>query len=203
MDVARRFNATNHCWENIFFLDDYCQTSMRYDAKVFDADAACAYLSEHHGEAVIATGEPAHRANLREKLKSYGIDFGSLVDTSTIVADTAHIASGVIVTPFCSISSDAVLEINSSVNTMSIIGHDVVVGENTVISSMVNIGGKVRIGRNSYIGMGALIKDEVTIGDDVIIGMGSVVFDNIPDNVIVLGNPARPLRPNNDKKVFK
>ena len=68
---------------------------------------------------------------------------------------------------------------------------------------MVNIGGKCRIGKRSYIGMGTLIKEGVTIGDDVIVGMGSVVYSDIPDNMIALGNPARPMRPNTDKKVFK
>ena len=72
-----------------------------------------------------------------------------------------------------------------------------------VISSMVNIGGKTVIGRNTYIGMGALVKDQVRIGDGVIVGMGSVVFNDLPDNVIALGNPARPMRPNLEQRVFK
>jgi acetyltransferase-like isoleucine patch superfamily enzyme len=86
---------------------------------------------------------------------------------------------------------------------MSIVGHDVQIGENTVISSMVNIGGKTVIGKNSYIGMGALVKDVVRIGDGVIVGMGSVVFNDLPDNVIALGNPARPMRANLEQRVFK
>jgi acetyltransferase-like isoleucine patch superfamily enzyme len=86
---------------------------------------------------------------------------------------------------------------------MSIVGHDVEIGENSVISSMVNIGGACKIGKNCYIGMGALIKESVVIGDNAIIGMGSVVYSDIQSDVIALGNPARPMRPNTDKKVFK
>jgi sugar O-acyltransferase (sialic acid O-acetyltransferase NeuD family) len=203
MDVACRFNAAHQRWTGIHFIDDICETPTRYDAKVFNFEAACAFLAQNAGEVVIANGEPAARLVLREKLEGQGIALGSLIDTTTVVADTARIASGVVITPLCSISSDALIEINASVNTMSIVGHDVVIGENTVISSMVNIGGKTKIGKNSYIGMGALIKDEVTIGDNVIIGMGSVVYNDIPDNMIALGNPARPMRSNTDKKVFK
>jgi acetyltransferase-like isoleucine patch superfamily enzyme len=33
--------------------------------------------------------------------------------------------------------------------------------------------------------------------------MGSVVYNDIPDQMIALGNPARPMRRNDDKKVFK
>jgi len=48
-----------------------------------------------------------------------------------------------------------------------------------------------------------LVKDQVRIGDGVIVGMGSVVFNDLPDNVIALGNPARPMRPNLEQRVFK
>jgi sugar O-acyltransferase (sialic acid O-acetyltransferase NeuD family) len=203
MDVARRFNVAHRRWSDVHFLDDVCETAKRYDAEVFNFAAACTWLKQNPGEVIIASGEPATRLMLRQRLEGQGIPLGSLIDTTTIVADTARIEDGVVITPLCSISSDALIRTNASVNTMSIIGHDVVIGENTVISSMVNIGGKTKIGKNSYLGMGALIRDEVAIGDNVIIGMGSVVYNDIPDNMIALGNPARPMRPNTDKKVFK
>ena len=41
------------------------------------------------------------------------------------------------------------------------------------------------------------------IGEGVIVGMGSVVFNDLPDNVVALGNPARPMRPNLEQRVFK
>jgi acetyltransferase-like isoleucine patch superfamily enzyme len=68
---------------------------------------------------------------------------------------------------------------------------------------MVNIGGNCEIGKGSYLGMGALIKEGLKIGDRVIIGMGAVVYNDIPDDVIALGNPARPIRRNDRHKVFK
>jgi sugar O-acyltransferase (sialic acid O-acetyltransferase NeuD family) len=203
MDVAIRFNAANQRWTSIFFLDDFCETSTRYDTKVFKFDKACEWLQKNEGMVIIATGEPSARAMLRSKLEGKGVTLDTLIDTTTVVADSARIESGVVITAFCSVSSDAVIQLNASVNTMSIVGHDVLVGENTVISSMVNIGGETKIGRNSYIGMGALIKEGVTIGNDVIIGMGSVVYNDIPDNMIALGNPARPMRSNDNKKVFR
>ncbi|MFW8642680.1 acyltransferase [Rhizobium beringeri] len=55
----------------------------------------------------------------------------------------------------------------------------------------------------SYLGMGALVKERMQIGHSSIIGMGSVVHIDIPDEVIALGNPARVVRRNEDKKVFK
>lgn len=203
MDVARRYNANKKKWSSINFLDDSSLDKIKYDANIYKFENFLATGAMLSGEVVIANGEPAVREKLCNLLISNGATLATLVDTSSIVAETSVIEPGVVITPLCSISSDAILKKNSSVNTMSIVGHDVEVGENSVISSMVNIGGASKIGRNCYIGMGALIKESVVIGDNVIIGMGSVVYSDIPDDVIALGNPARPMRPNTNKKVFK
>ena len=89
------------------------------------------------------------------------------------------------------------------VNASSVIGHDIRVGNNTVISSHVDVGGACIIGENSYVGMGSMIKEKLSIGSNVIVGISSAVHRNIPDGVIAMGNPARPLRRNDDNKVFK
>jgi len=50
---------------------------------------------------------------------------------------------------------------------------------------------KVSIGDYVYIGMHTTIVGGVTIGNNVIIGANSLVSRDIPDNVVVAGNPAR------------
>lgn len=50
---------------------------------------------------------------------------------------------------------------------------------------------KTRIGNYVFIGAGSIILPGVTIGNNVIVGAGSVVRDDIPDNSVVMGNPAR------------
>ncbi len=54
--------------------------------------------------------------------------------------------------------------------------------------------GKTVIGDNVFIGMNAVILMGTKIGSNVIIGAGAVVSGNIPDNVVVAGNPARVIR---------
>lgn len=203
MDVARRKNNATHRWDDIKFVDDTLAIDVKYGAEVVHFDQVLVNGGIDQVEFLIAAGEPAVRRKIRDKLNQANARLGRLVDISTVVADTARISDGVIITPLCSISSDAVLGRNSCVNTMSIIGHDVFIGENSVISSMVNMGGACIVGEDSYIGMGALIKEGVKIGSNTIVGMGSVVYNDIPDGVIALGNPARVMRNNADNKVFK
>ncbi|MFX3619367.1 MAG: maltose acetyltransferase domain-containing protein [Sporolactobacillus sp.] len=59
----------------------------------------------------------------------------------------------------------------------------------------------VTIGDNVWIGGRAVINPGITIGNNVVVGSGSVVTRDVPDNVVVAGNPARVIRtlPMSDK----
>ena len=50
------------------------------------------------------------------------------------------------------------------------------------------------IGDNVEIGSGAIIIGNIKIGNNVIIGAGATVVKDVPDNVIVVGNPAKILK---------
>ncbi len=50
---------------------------------------------------------------------------------------------------------------------------------------------EVTIGRDVWLGYGAVVLAGVTIGDGAIIGAGAVVREDVPENAIVAGNPAR------------
>jgi carbonic anhydrase/acetyltransferase-like protein (isoleucine patch superfamily) len=52
----------------------------------------------------------------------------------------------------------------------------------------------VRILENGWIGDSAIICKGVTIGENSIVGAGSVVRRDVPDNVVVAGNPASVVR---------
>lgn len=56
--------------------------------------------------------------------------------------------------------------------------------------------GDTFIGKKCFIGTNAIIMCGVKIGDSVIVGSGAVVTKDVPDNVIVAGNPARIIKNN-------
>lgn len=51
--------------------------------------------------------------------------------------------------------------------------------------------GRTIIGNNVFLGVNAVVLPGIKIGNNVIIGAGCVVTKDIPDNVVVAGNPGR------------
>lgn len=60
--------------------------------------------------------------------------------------------------------------------------------------SGVEFGKPVRIGNDVWIGGQSIINPGVTIGNCVVIGSGSVVTKDVPDHVLIAGNPARIIK---------
>ncbi|MGB5982874.1 MAG: serine acetyltransferase [Nonlabens sp.] len=50
------------------------------------------------------------------------------------------------------------------------------------------------IGDNVVVGANVCIIGKINIGNNVVIGAGSVVVKDVPDNVVVVGNPARLIK---------
>lgn len=203
-DIALRVNDKSKLWDNIFFIDDGIEDNVNiYLSKCYKLELLEEYYNKAEVEIIIAIGEPVIRKRLFEKIALNGYRMTNLIDPTALVSPTAKLGIGIILTSFCSVASNAIIGNNVAVNVKSIIGHDIIIGDNTVISSMVNVGGACIVGSGSYLGMACQIKEGKTIGYDSIIGMGSVVHNDIPDEMIALGNPARPMRKNIEKKVFK
>lgn len=54
--------------------------------------------------------------------------------------------------------------------------------------------GKITIGNNVFIGWNSIIMPGVTIGDNCVIGAGSIVTQNVQDNSVVAGIPAKKIK---------
>ncbi|WOO47007.1 sugar O-acetyltransferase [Bacillus subtilis] len=61
-------------------------------------------------------------------------------------------------------------------------------------NSGLEYGKPITFGNNVWIGGSAVINPGVTIGNNVVIAAGSVVTKNVPDNVVVGGNPAKLIK---------
>jgi len=134
------------------------------------------------------------RYRLFNMAREIGYKFPVTISPKAIVDDNVKIDEGTVIMPGNIINIDSSIGKNCIINTGAIIEHDCKIGNNCHIAPGVHISGSVNIGELSFIGIGATIIQGVKIGKNVTIGAGSVVIKNIPDNVIVLGNPAKIIK---------
>ncbi|AKP03934.1 DapH/DapD/GlmU-related protein [Companilactobacillus pabuli] len=98
--------------------------------------------------------------------------------------------------------------INKNVNMVSLGGvnieDNVLIGPKAIIISINHdqneknrrnlIPKSVHLKKNSWIGAGAIVLPGITIGKNSIVGAGSVVTKDVPDNAVVVGNPAKVIK---------
>lgn len=99
-----------------------------------------------------------------------------------------HIYSNVYLGPHVKIGD------NNIINTGSIIEHETKIGSHNHISVGAVVAGRAVIGNQCMIGAGSVIIDKVSICDNVTIGAGSVVINDICEEGVWVGKPARKVK---------
>ena len=202
LELAKIINKRYNKWNNIIFIDDNENLNVVNDVKVYTYLNAKQNFAEDL-EVVIAIGEPAIREKLFIKLMNDKTQMTTLIHPDIHIPQTTSIGNGSVINVGSFISCNITIQENVYVQPNANIGHDCSIGQGSIVSGMVNISGNCHIGEGTYIGSSACIKEGTIIGSHTIIGMMSAVYKDVPSDVIALGNPARVMKNNEDKRVFR
>lgn len=144
---------------------------------------------------IVAIGNPfGHvRCRLHDRLVSTGCIATTLVHPTAKICATAEIGPGLQAMPDSMVHNNAAIGRQCILNTRSLVEHDCVLEEGVEIGPGAVLAGRVSVGANTWIGAGASIRPRVRIGRNSIVGAGAVVVSDIPDNVIAVGVPAKPM----------
>lgn len=136
-------------------------------------------------------------AHLRENVSVRGalvMGKKAYVERDTIINGPVTIGSSVFVNTRCEINGETTIE------------DDVTIGPGVkFLSKTHEIGSEafragnlqyrpIRVGRGAWIGGGAIILGNVTIGRGAVVGAGSVVNQDVPENSVAVGNPAKVIK---------
>lgn len=140
------------------------------------------------------------------------------LDTDSIIKEDVRVKGGLVLGNRSYIETDTVINgpvvigsrcfINygSEINGETTIEDNVIVGPGVKFLSKTHETGSedfragnlhhlpITVKRGVWIGGGAIILGGVTIGRGSIVGAGAVVTEDVPENVIVVGNPARVIK---------
>lgn len=133
-----------------------------------------------------------------KKITSLGIPrnrFATLIHPTAIIhKGFRSIGNGVLMAPLTQLSPDTTVEDNCILLPNSFLGHDSTMKRFSHITANSVIGGNVTIGFGAHVGTNATIRENVSIGNFALVGSGAVVLNDVPENSIVVGNPAKVLK---------
>ena len=151
-----------------------------------------ANLADSH-LAVCALGT-THRSRFIEQAASLGLRFATIVHPGARISRNSTVGEGSIVCPGVVVATRTTIGRHVILNRGALIGHHTTVGDYCSIMPGANVAGACTIGEATYVGMGALVLDHHNVGSRSVVAAGSVVTRDVPDNVQVMGMPAKIVR---------
>jgi sugar O-acyltransferase (sialic acid O-acetyltransferase NeuD family) len=182
-DILQRCDITP-----VAFVDD---DASRIGSKVLGIEVAASLHRIPHDAIIVAIGDNHTRRAITERLIAAGEALTSAIHPFTSIAPSAAIGEGSMISAGAIVSPRATIGRGVLLNTNASVDHDTIVGDFAHLSAAATVGALCRIGEESLIALGASVRSGRTLGTRTILGAGAVAVDDIPNDVIALGIPAR------------
>ncbi|PTX60423.1 sugar O-acyltransferase (sialic acid O-acetyltransferase NeuD family) [Kordia periserrulae] len=174
------------------FIDDNPKSEFLHEVPIVTSEKMANY-PEH--KFVISIGNNRVRKVISKKIKN---EFTTLIHQAAIISPTATIGKGTVVMNGVNINADTTIGKHAIINTAAVIEHDCVIGDYVHISPNATITGNVHIEEGAHIGAGAIVIPNINIGKWATIGAGAVIIKDVPDFAVVVGNPGKIKKYNNE-----
>jgi sugar O-acyltransferase (sialic acid O-acetyltransferase NeuD family) len=195
--LIENINAMQNEWELLGFFDDNCRSNIINGYKVL---GGIHELNKWDSplNLVLAIGMPKTRIYVKERIVNKNILYPILTHPSVIMGtkELIEIGEGSIICAGNILTTNIKIGVHVILNLACTVGHECEIGDFSSFMPSCNISGEVSIGRENFWGTGAKVINRKIIGNNVIVGAGAVIVDDIPDDVTVVGVPAKVMKKN-------
>jgi UDP-N-acetylbacillosamine N-acetyltransferase len=124
----------------------------------------------------------------------------SAIHPSSNISPTAVIGKGSIINKGVVIEADAKIGKGCVLHSGTVVEHDCQIKSYCNLAPGVILAGGVKVGELTTIFSGTIVAPGIKVGKNSVVGAGSLVLQDIPNNVLSYGHPARVIRNLNQPK---
>jgi sugar O-acyltransferase (sialic acid O-acetyltransferase NeuD family) len=193
-DSLLQLRASGEAVEPVGYLDDNndLHNKTLLGLPVFGDLASLSQVP--HDSVVITIGNNRIRKRLYEQLQQQGEQFTTVIHPSAIIPPDVSIGEGTIICAGVVINTGTGIGSNVILSISCAISHHNQIGNCTHIAPGVKLCGNVTIGEGTLVGAGTVAIPSRRIGAWSTIGAGAVVTNDIPDQVVAVGSPAKVIK---------
>ena len=144
---------------------------------------------------VIAIGNNSIRRKIVTENNQF--QYVTLIHPNANISKSVTINEGSVVMAGATLNAEVQIGKHCIINTNASVDHECMIEDYVHISPNVSLAGNVSIGEGTHIGIGACVIQGVKIGKWCTIGAGAVIIKDIPDCAVVVGNPGKIIKYNN------
>lgn len=129
------------------------------------------------------------------------IEPGAIIREQVQIGDRAVIMMGAIINIGAVVGEGTMIDMGAVLGGRATVGKNCHIGAGAVLAGVIEPASAqpVRVGDGTLVGANAVVIEGVQIGKNCVVAAGAVVIEDVPDNMVVAGCPARIIKEKDDK----
>ncbi|NLI41551.1 MAG: acetyltransferase [Caldisericales bacterium] len=146
-------------------------------------------LDEGIDHILLGFGDCKVRLELTSFLETKGFRLPTVIHPRAVVAQDVILGPGTVVAAGAVINPGTWVGKSVIINTAASVDHECMIADAAHICPGARLAGHIRVGRATQVGVGAIVIERINVGNESVIGAGTIIVKDVPDHVVVYGNP--------------
>lgn len=146
------------------------------------------------GYAFPCIGSNSARQKIVAEFRSKGLNELVIKHPTSYVSNSSVIGASTLIGPKAVVNPKVIIGEGVIINTSAIVEHECQIGNYAHICPGTVLAGNVMIGSCAFIGANSTVKQGISIGNNAVVGAGSVVLEDIQENEMWAGVPAKKIK---------
>ena len=129
------------------------------------------------------------------------IEPGAIIREQVQIGDRAVIMMGAIINIGAVVGEGSMIDMGAVLGGRATVGRNCHIGAGAVLAGVIEPASAkpVTIGDGTLVGANAVVIEGVQVGRNCVVAAGAIVIDDVPDNMVVAGCPAKIIKERDDK----